>query len=254
LKPYDAAHFNHESCKPFLLEGGEKGVLLLHGFSGSVAHMRPLGDMLWQRGYTVMGVNLPGHAATEREMALTDWRQWLNASREALGQLRNHCDTVTVTGLSMGGVLSLILAEEKLADACVTLSAPMAVQNKLFHFARFVSLFIPRVSWAAPEERRQLPYAAFDYGYSGFSTQKAADLSRLIGMARRNLNQIDCPLLVVQSDGDETIARESAQTILDGAASVKKQKLTLTEAPHVCTLSAELPAIVSAMDAFLENL
>ncbi len=254
MKSYDPVHFNHENCKPFLLDGSEKGVLLLHGFTGSVAHMRPLGDMLWQRGYTVMGVNLPGHASTEREMGAADWRQWLNASREALAQLRNHCTAVTVAGLSMGGVLSLILAEDKLADACVTLSAPMAVQNKLFHFARVLSPFMPRISWTEPEERRQLPYAAFDFGYSGFPTRKAADLSRLIGMARRNLSQIDCPLLVVQSDGDRTIARESAQIILDGAASKIKQKLTLTEAPHVCTLSAELPDIVSAMDAFMEKI
>jgi esterase/lipase len=46
MKPYDASRFNHDCCRPFLHEGGEKGVLLLHGFTGSVAHMRPLGDAL----------------------------------------------------------------------------------------------------------------------------------------------------------------------------------------------------------------
>lgn len=248
MKPYDASQFDHDCCKPFLHEGGGKGILLIHGFTGCVSHMRPLGDALADRGYTVMGFNLPGHAATEKEMGQTDWSQWLQASRDALAKLRRRCDQVTVAGLSMGGDIALILAEEGLADACAAISAPMASRNPWIHAAPFAAPFKPRVSWAPPTERHQTLDPAFDYGYSGFPTRKLIDLQYLMRKARRNLFRLRCPLLAVQSTGDRTVWPGSLTCILQGVSSQHKQKLVLRDVPHVCTLSSELPAIVDAVD------
>jgi carboxylesterase len=254
VEPYDASFFSHERCKPFLHEGGPKGVLLLHGFTGCVSHMRPLGDALADRGYTVMGVNLPGHATTEADLAATGWEQWLSGARDALARLRGRCPVVTVAGLSMGGLLSLILAEEKRADACVALSAPMGVQNKLFYVSGLIAPFKPRIAWAAPGERHPRLNASFDYGYSGFPSRKIADVRRLMDTAKKNLTQIACPLLAVQGTADRTIWVGSADCILNGASSPVKRKLLLEGAPHVCTLSSELPEIVDAMDGLMEKL
>ena len=254
MEPFDASHFNHNRCKPFLHEGGEKGVLLIHGFTGSVSHMRPLGDALADRGYTVMGINLPGHATTEADMATTDWKQWLDAARKAALTLKKRCKIVTVAGLSMGGLLALILAEEGLSDACVPISAPLATLNRLIRFAGLVSPLKPRVSWAPAEERHQQLDPKFDYGYSGFPTAKAADLQKLIRMARKGLGSIECPVLAIQSTGDKTIWSGSADCVMDGVSSKIKQKLVLQDVPHACTISVELPTIVDAMDRLMEGL
>lgn len=254
MKTYEENPFDADCCQPFFFPGGPKGILLLHGFTGSVSHMRPLADLLAGMGYTVQGINLPGHATTEAGMARSGWKQWLDASRSALIELRKHCPVVTVAGLSMGGVISLLLAEEGLPDACVTLSAPMATQNKWIGLSRIVAPIKPRISWAPPEERKTLPYAAYDFGYSGFPTAKAADLNRLIHMARKNLSHITCPVLAVQSRKDGTISPDSAEVILQGVSSVMKQKLMLADAPHVCTLSSELPDISNAMDLLMSSL
>ncbi|HNX61231.1 MAG TPA: alpha/beta fold hydrolase [Candidatus Limiplasma sp.] len=254
MKTYEENPFDADCCQPFLFPGGPKGILLLHGFTGSVSHMRPLADLLAGMGYTVQGINLPGHATTEAGMARSGWKQWLDASRSVLIELRKHCPVVTVAGLSMGGVISLLLAEEGLPDACVTLSAPMATQNKWIGLSRIVAPIKPRISWAPPEERKTLPYAAYDFGYSGFPTAKAADLNRLIHMARKNLSHVTCPVLAVQSRKDGTISPDSAEVILQGVSSVIKQKLMLADAPHVCTLSSELPDISNAMDLLMSSL
>jgi carboxylesterase len=214
--------------------------------------MRPLGDALADRGYSVMGINLPGHATTEADMAKTGWKDWLSASQNALAHLRRRCPTVTVAGLSMGGAIALILAEEGLSDACVTLSAPMAAQNKWIHLSGLLSPFVPRISWEAGPEREQLN-AAFDYGYSGFSTRTAADLNRLIRMARKNLAKVACPVLAVQSTAIPRVAR---QRRYDRRAGEKRRQAEagLQDVPHVCTLSRELPAIVDAMDELMKTL
>ncbi len=254
MKPYEASHFAHDRCKPFLHEGSEKGVLLVHGFTGSVAHLRPLGDALADLGYTAMGINLPGHAQTEAAMAKTGWQDWLAAVQDAAVALRRRCAFVTVAGLSMGGLLALLAAAQGLADACVTLSAPMPTSSPFAWLAPVAAPLWPRMGKAPAADRHLQIDAAFDYGYAGFPTAKTADLTHLMHMARRELPNVACPLLVVQSTGDATVRQSSADTILRNASSTQKQFLQLEGVHHVCTLSPALPQIVTAMDSLLRGL
>jgi alpha-beta hydrolase superfamily lysophospholipase len=47
---------------PFLWPGGQPAALLVHGFPGTPAEMRPLGEALHQAGWTAQGILLPGFA------------------------------------------------------------------------------------------------------------------------------------------------------------------------------------------------
>ncbi len=254
MKPHEAAYFDCEVCKPFFHQGGEKGILLIHGFTGSVAHMRPLGDALFTCGYTVRGFNLPGHASTEKAMGEVGHREWLQASIDELKTLKEKCQTVAVCGLSMGAILSLLLAERKMADACVTISAPMPSMNRMLPYTGVLGLVVPRVAWKIDENRKDQLDQRYDKGYSGFPARKGADLYRLIRDAKKDLSQITCPALVVQSTGDRAVDPSSADTILDGIKSVQKRKLVLHDVPHVCTLSDQLPLIVNEIDEMMKTL
>ncbi len=249
----EQGRFDHECCKPFFFKGKEQGILLIHGFTGCVAHMRPLGDALREKGYTVKGINLPGHALDEAAMAQTDWSQWLQAAKEAALELIQACRTVTVCGLSMGGVLSLLVAEQMKVHGCVTISAPMATRSKLIALANVAAPLHPSSLWRHQAERHAGLDPQYDYGYAGFPTRSAGDLNHLIHLARRNLFNITCPILCVQSEADRTIWKGSADFILQNVGSEDRQKLWLTGVPHVCTISKELPAIVSAVDGLLRR-
>lgn len=253
MEPTQPGFFDAEVCKPFYSKGDGNGILLIHGFTGSAAHMRKLADALAARGYTVKTINLPGHATTEDDMAKCSWKMWLQASKEAALEIIESCDTFTVCGLSMGGVLALLIAEQMRADACVPISAPMATKNRMLPLCGIVSPFIKRISWAPPSERHKSLDPDYDYGYTGFPTKTGADLHKLITLARRNLFNITCPTLAVQSDEDETVWEGSADCILNGVGSEVRQKLWLHGVPHVCTISVELDAITDAMDALIKK-
>ncbi|MEC0612584.1 carboxylesterase, partial [Bacillus spizizenii] len=47
--------------KPFTFKGGDKAVLLLHGFTGNTADVRMLGRYLNERGYTCHAPQYEGH-------------------------------------------------------------------------------------------------------------------------------------------------------------------------------------------------
>ena len=238
--------FSDAVCQPFLLEGGEHGVLLLHGFTGSAAHMRPLGERLHAQGFTVMGVNLPGHARSMEAMAETGWQDWLDVAKEAFHSLQSRCRYASVAGLSMGGCLALLIAQQMQPTAAVAISAPMGVKNPLLPLAGIAAPFMKRVMWRSREGAACPLDERYDYGYPGFPTRCGADLNRLIHMARRDLHAVQCPLLIVQSRQDETISADSAEVISVGVSSDKVGTLWLEGVPHVCTISSALPQIAGA--------
>lgn len=248
-----ANRFDHPFCQPFDHEGGDSGIVLIHGFTGTCAHMRKLADELALRGHTVRTINLPGHATTEADMAKANWQQWLQAAKQAVYDMMQETRTCTVCGLSMGGVLALLVAQQMKVDACVPISAPMAVKNRLLPLSGLCAPLVPRIAWKGQPQRQQQLDPAYDYGYSGFPTAKGADLHKLIKLARQNLFNITCPILCVQSDADETIWYGSADAILEGVSSKVRKKLWLHDVPHVCTISRELPAIVDAVDALMKQ-
>ena len=245
--------FTAEVCQPFFLEGGDHAVLLIHGFTGSAAHMRLIGEGLHQQGFTVKGINLPGHAQSMEAMGKTGWQDWLGAGRAAVTELKAKYPRVSVCGLSMGGVITLLLAEEMPLTACAPISAPMAVQNKLMPLAKFAAPLMPMTWWGGDPERPTLLDDDYDYGYPGFPTKCAADLSKLIKMARRNLHAITCPILAVQSHADETISADSADVIMAGVSSEVKGTLWLEKVPHVCTISPEHSRISQAIGELLRK-
>ncbi len=247
MKKRPTVDFSAPECQPFLLEGGDHGVLLIHGFTGSAGHMRLIGECLHRQGFTVQGINLPGHAETIEAMGRTGWQDWLTAAKEAMLRLRERCEYVSVAGLSMGGVLTLLLAEQMEPTAVAPISAPMAVQNRLMPLARFVAPVMPTIWWREDKERAAQLDQRYDYGYPGFPTRCAAELNTLIRMARRDLHSVTCPLLAVQSHADETISADSAEIIVQGVSSDVAGVLWLEDVPHVCTLSKEYRHVAEAI-------
>ena len=63
-------------AEPFRHEGGEVGVLLCHGFTGSPQSLRPWAEYLAERGLTVALPLLPGHGTRWEDMQLTGWQDW----------------------------------------------------------------------------------------------------------------------------------------------------------------------------------
>lgn len=243
--------FSAEICQPFLLKGEERcgkthGVLLLHGFTGTIAHMRPVAEYLNQQGFTVMGVNLPGHAATMDDMAGCTWQDWLEAAKDVFLRLKESCDFVSVAGLSMGGCLALIIGEQMQPAAIAPISAPMGTRVPLW-LAVLTRPVLRTIWWKTRDAEDGLVDANYDYGYPGFRSRCAAHLDRLIRMSRRDLHAVTCPVLVVQSHADTTITADSADIILRGVSSKRKGVLWLEDVPHVCTITREAEHIAIAL-------
>ncbi len=241
--------FDHQNAQPFSLKGGEDGVLLIHGFTGSPSHMRPLGEYLHARGFTVRGILLPGHNGKVEDMFAANHRQWLNTSLEAAREMRAKHRRFYAAGLSMGGVLSLIIAEEGLCDAVTTFAAPMRIYNWTAPLAPLVWPFMPYSPWKKLKTHNELD-PAYDFGYDATPVRRVSDLSRLMRKAELGLARVTCPLLTVQSRLDETVKPESVSIIANGVSSERKSALWLERSAHVLTIGPETDIVFPAVANF----
>ncbi|MDE3016607.1 MAG: alpha/beta fold hydrolase [Pseudomonadota bacterium] len=95
----------------FYLEGTRnKGVLLVHGLTGSPAEMKFIGKQLHRKGFTVYAPTLAGHGSNEVALKATRYEDWTAGLQTALRYFRKQVPEVHTAGICVGGALALYLA------------------------------------------------------------------------------------------------------------------------------------------------
>ena len=118
----------------------ERGVLLIHGFTGSTRELDPLARYLHQQGLTVHAPLLKGHGTTPEEMSRTTWVDWWASALKGYRLLKEKgCRQLVVIGFSMGGLLALKLAQYQQVNGIVSLCTPLVVRDPRLGLARYVS-------------------------------------------------------------------------------------------------------------------
>jgi hypothetical protein len=116
--------------QPFLWEGGQPAALLVHGFPGTPAEMRPLAAVLQQAGWTVQGLLLPGFGPQIATLGERRWEEWLAAINQALADLRRDHAPLLLIGYSMGAALAIGAAAGQTVDGLI-LMAPFVWRESL---------------------------------------------------------------------------------------------------------------------------
>lgn len=109
LNPFQAAE--HE---PFLWRGDRSNAaLLVHGFPGTPAEMRPAAQVLHDAGWTVQGLLLPGFGPQFSKLTHYTQADWAQAVRSALVALQAEYQMVVLVGNSIGAALALEVAAQQ---------------------------------------------------------------------------------------------------------------------------------------------
>ncbi|MBU0703389.1 MAG: alpha/beta fold hydrolase [Chloroflexi bacterium] len=244
---------SHLDPSPFFLEGGPVGVLLIHGFTGSPPEMRPLGDYLHQRGYTVSGPLLPGHGTTVEDMNRRKWTEWTGHAEQSLADLQARCETVFVGGLSMGALLTLYLAaHHPELPGAITYSPAVVVANRLIYLAPALKHLLPTRSQSGESDLTDPEADLRLWSYEQDPVFAAHELLKLIRQVRRLLPQVTCPLLVIHSTLDTAIHPTSAQFTYDRVGSTDKELVTLRNSGHCITVDSEWESVAAKTYEFIQ--
>lgn len=237
-------------AEPMAVDGGPVGVLLSHGFTGSPASMKPWGQYLADRGYTVRVPRLPGHGTHWRELNTVGWSDWYGALDAELTDLRARCDRVAVCGLSMGGALGLRLAELRPADvdALVIVNPAVAVKDWRLRFVPLLKHVVPAMPGIGNDVKKP---DVDEVGYD--RTPLRALHSQLIAWqsVRADLGKVSAPLLVFRSRDDHLVDDTSVGLIRAGVSSAPAEFVDLVDSFHVATLDFDAPLIFERSAEFI---
>ena len=237
----------------FFWKGGEIGVLLLHGLTATTAEVRPLAKRLFNEGYTVSGIILPGHGTTPEKLSQTHREDWIRASEEAYEELKRECSSVIVGGESVGALLALRLASEYPEIKGLLLYAPaIRLSASLLKILFFVLLspFVFSVKKNIPEDREGLPWQ----GYKVNPLRTGIQLLKFQCEIKKLLYRIYQPILLIQGSLDDTIDLNSGNIILSGVQSSVKELHWMEKSNHVVILEKEFEEVLKKTIHFIKKL
>lgn len=244
--------------KPFFFEGGKTGALLIHGFTGTTSSMKPMGEYLAGKGLTVLGPRLPGHGTDVKDQGRYTHNDWIATVETALAELQGMCDKIFVSGLSMGGTLTLYMGEQH-SDTLAGIMPISAPAHRLAKGAQGALLplvgVMKHVLKTFPGPGGDLKDTSVtEVAYEKLSTSALHELTRLIKYVDSNLGRITVPIRIFHSREDHVVPPENAPYIYENVGSTDKELFWLDNSYHVCTLDFDKEKIFEASYNFIQNI
>jgi carboxylesterase len=230
-------------AEPFTADGGDVGVVLSHGFTGTPQSLRPWAEHLAAAGLTVRLPRLPGHGTRWQDLNDTRWLDWYGEVERALDELRGRCRQVFAMGLSMGGTLVLRLAEQRPSDisGLVLVNPSLGTERKDLKYALpTLARLVPSVAGIGSDIRKP---GTTELAYDRTPLKAMHSLSRLWPLVAADLGRVTAPVLLFRSRVDHVVEPLSGRLLLDGASSAEVTEVILEESYHVATLDNDAPAI-----------
>jgi carboxylesterase len=114
--------FQGEHHADFFIERGKPAALLIHGFPGTPAEMRPLADLLNAADWTTRGLLLPGFGSQIESLFQRRAQEWIDAAMTALRTLQADHQPVVLIGYSLGAAVAIHTAAQLPPDRLLLLA------------------------------------------------------------------------------------------------------------------------------------
>jgi carboxylesterase len=215
--------------------------------------MRPVAEALASRGIRARGPSLPGHDSGPEALAKVPYTAWIEAAREEIARLRVEHESVFVAGLSMGGVTTLAVASEGLADAIAVVATPLRLRPAplaaLIPVAQYVYPYLSKREGSDiqdPAARARHP------GYKKMPLRSLHELMKMQRWLRNRLSRISVPIFVGHGSLDRTVDPRDAHTLAAAVSSDDRRLLMLKNSGHVVPVDYDGPQLSEEIASFFQ--
>lgn len=243
---------NIPGAEQFELQAGDVAVLMVHGFTGSPASVRPWAEGLHRHGFTVRVPRLPGHGRTLNEMNQTNWHDWFQEVEVNFLELKKQYKRVFVAGFSMGGALSLRLATVRSKDieGLILINPSIGDDRITMRLVPILKHFIPSIGGrgtdvAAPNPPR--------HSYGRTPLKALHSLQRLWRRIQNDLHLVEAPLMVGWSVNDHVVHPSNAERVIEKVSSVDIREVIFENSYHNVALDHDLDKLISESVNFIKE-
>ena len=234
-------------------KNGHIGIVLVHGFTGSPAAMRPWAEFLNARGYSVRVPLLPGHGTKPADLNEVQWPAWPAKVTAEIKQLEKHCSQIFVAGLSMGGGTTLHVAAE-LRDQIsgIILVNPMIHVRGISPSLAFAISRVVKFGRSVGNDIKRK--GVTEYSYDKLPYRGIYQLLTMLKMTRAALPSVKTPLQLFHSVDDHTLPVSNTEIVMREIGSTNKSRIELLNSFHVATIDHDSELIFANSLTFIEGL
>jgi carboxylesterase len=225
--------FQAPEHQTYLWPGGQPAALLLHGFPGTAAETRALGQVLHKTGWTVQGLLLPGFGTEIDRLGEYAYGDWVRATVQAVRSLQAQHRPVLLAGFSMGAAVATVAAANAQPDGLALLApfsgmigpigAIMPVLRRLIPTVKPFRLFKP--DFSDPEVRKGMATFLPGVDLANPAVQQSVlDISiplsvidevRLAGQASRQAaSSVHASTLIIQGVDDKVVLPKTSRQLV----------------------------------------
>lgn len=248
-----------------------RAILLFHGMTGSPFEMKKYGQFLCSQGYDVYCDCLPGHGDKVEEIYTVTYKDWLSCAYNRFEQLKKQYDEVYVSGLCLGAVLAIAIAEKYPDEVAgvVALSTTLFLDGwRLPWYKVLIPLglsTLERFYYTYPEcephgiknERTRNIVKKLlgksDVGMMDFPMTCIFELLKLSRFVRKKeqLKKVKTPILFIHSEEDDLTSPRSSRVVYEGISSEDKDLIILYDSYHMVLYDNEKEFVFNtAVDFF----
>jgi carboxylesterase len=183
----------------FAKKNGRVGCFILHGVSGDRFGVEALCSYLEEQGYGTYCCGIGIEFGSVKLFNTYAYLEWLYRAEREFEEFYKNCDYVVVIGVSVGGLIGILLAEKYRVDALITINTPIYLVDtkKLFEM-----LYREGEQKGTLHLNRMIILAL--YHLMGFN--------RLLHQVKKALYRLRCPLLVIQGKKDDIVDWKSPKS------------------------------------------
>jgi carboxylesterase len=251
-------------AEPFFYPGGDSradGCLCLHGLGATPHEVAWLGAYLAHRGVTTYGPRIAGHGTDYNDLRRVRMEDWYVSALDGYHLLRGCCSRVFIAGLSMGGLLSLLVASALPVDGVIIMAAPVQIPGaRLLPRARWIKYIRSQFPVAditdfpqrltAEQEQRGEP-ALGRVRYNIWPTHALEQFHRLMIAADACLPQVTAPTLLLYSEADATVPLINRDYIRQRLGSDHIETYTFLRSGHILTQDYDRDEVFQRVGDFI---
>lgn len=268
------------SDSAFFMKGNNsRAVILIHGLTGTPVEMKPIAQFLNRKGYTVACPCLANHGEPINVLKWSKWQEFYQSVRKVMteGEMTDHRGPIFASGLSMGALLALLLADE-FKDRVSGVSClaptlfydgwntpyskfflPFGYYTPLRYFAYFKEDPPYGIKNEAIRSRIHKYYAnakledmenVGQYGYPYFPITLFCQLRLLVKHVMKKLPRMNFPVQLIQAKDDDMTSIKNSKFIYDKIGSEVKEMVLLYDSYHVITADHERGLVAEKAEGF----
>lgn len=230
-------------------ENAEHAILLLHSFTGTVRDVKLLATKLNKAGYTCLVPAYRGHGLMISELMKYTIQDWWKDSYKAYQFLKDKgYKKITVLGVSLGGLLSLKLAEEETVYSVVAMSTPYkkddaSLEMRLKSYGSRMGQLLGLDDAEIKQQMALIPQ--YEAGLYAFK--------QMVDDIMFNIKHIEAPIAVKYGKEDEPSYEKSANFIYNQIGHNKKSIKGYDFCHHLMTQGKGKEAVEEDVLAFLKQ-